>query len=133
MNFKLPHALKAQITDHAMTTPAVEVCGLLASKGATVCSVYPIPNIAEQPATSFYMEPHAQIAALKAMRQHGEALCAIYHSHPNSEAWPSDRDLQLAAYPGTAYLIVSLLKKEPEINAFMFNGKRFSPITLEII
>lgn len=133
MNFKLPRVLKDHIIDHALTTPTVEVCGLLANNGGAVCSVYPIPNIAEQPATSFYMEPHAQIAALKTMRQQREKLCAIYHSHPNSEAWPSDRDLKLAAYPGTAYLIVSLKNTEPEINAFMFDGKIFSPITLEII
>ena len=133
MNFKLPQALKDHMLDHALETPEVEVCGLLATKGVEPVSLYRVPNIAADPSTTFYMDPQAQIAALKVMRESGEELCGIYHSHPNSEALPSSRDRQQAAYPGTAYLIVSLMNAEPEIGSFIFDGNAFHDLALDIV
>ncbi len=133
MNFKLPQALRNHMLDHALETPKIEVCGLLAAKGSEPVSQYRIPNIASDPSTTFYMDPQAQISALKVIRESGEELCGIYHSHPNSEALPSDRDRQQAAYPGTAYLIVSLMNSEPEIGSFIFDGNVFHDLTLEIV
>ncbi len=132
MIFRLPQTLRNHMLDHVLETPEIEACGLLSAKGSETVSLYRIPNIATDPSTTFYMEPQAQIAALKTMRQHGEQLCGIYHSHPNSEALPSDRDLRQAAYPGTAYLIISLMKAEPEIGSFMFDGEAFHDLKLEI-
>lgn len=45
-------------------------------------------------------------------------MLAIYHSHPDSEAFPSAKDVQLAFYPDSLYIIVSLVKKEPVVKAF---------------
>ncbi len=133
MDFNLPQFLKDHILDHALETPEIEVCGLLAAKGLEPVSLYRIPNIASDPSTTFYMEPQSQIAALKVIRESGEELCGIYHSHPTSEALPSSRDLQQAAYPGTAYLIVSLMNSEPEIGSFIFDGHVFHDLTLDIV
>lgn len=131
-NFTLPTALYQHILQHAQNSDGLEVCGLLAEDQSGVCSVYRIPNISEEPKNSFYMDPSAQIAALRTMRQESEQLCGIYHSHPRSEAIPSDRDQRMAAYPGTAYLIVSLLQTEPEMKAYLFDGDQFQPLNLVI-
>lgn len=137
MLFKLPQQLKKHMFDHALETPDQEVCGLLAThmtiEDQLPVSLYRIPNIAVEPATSFYMQPQSQIAALKTMREHGEHLCGIYHSHPRSEALPSEQDLQEAAYPGTAYFIISLKNDEPELGSFLFTGDAFEKIELNII
>ena len=134
MSFKLPQVLKNHMLEHALETPDTEVCGLLAGIRSDQTSLYRIPNIAEHPSSSFFMEPQAQIAALKTMRQHGESLSGIYHSHPTSTALPSPKDLQEAAYPGTAYLIVSLLRPaEPEIGSFLFDGVAFQKLDLDIV
>lgn len=45
------------------------------------------------------------------MRNQGEELFAIYHSHPTAPAQPSSADLELAAYPDAVYLIISLNTK----------------------
>lgn len=132
MTFILPKELKQHMLDHALTSPQHEVCGLLAGNSFGLTSLYRIPNIAEDPATTFYMQPQAQITALKNMRLSDETLCGIYHSHPNSEAFPSDRDLQQAAYPGAAYLIISLKEAEPVIGSFMFDGEQFQDIEMII-
>ena len=57
------------------------------------------------------MEPKQQVAAMKTMRESGEELFAIYHSHPNAPAIPSARDIEQAAYPDAYYLIISLNTK----------------------
>jgi len=56
----------------------------------------------------FAMDPTQQITAMRTMRERGETLFAIYHSHPNSPPLPSATDLAQANYPDTLYLIISL-------------------------
>jgi len=132
LSLLLPATLEASLLAHALATPSVEVCGLLGGAGMRALSRYTVTNAAPQPATMFLMEPRAQLRALQAMRNHGEALVGIYHSHPASPALPSARDLEFAAYPGVAYLIVSLLDREaPVLGCFVFDGQGFAPLTLE--
>jgi proteasome lid subunit RPN8/RPN11 len=53
------------------------------------------------------------------MRERGEQLLAIYHSHPRSnEPVPSDTDVRLAYYPAAVYFIVGLGGTEPVLRAF---------------
>ena len=54
------------------------------------------------------MDPRDQIDALREMRERGESLFAIYHSHPDSPPAPSETDLKQAGYPEALYLIISL-------------------------
>lgn len=116
---------------HAAATPAIEVCGLLGGRGARATSIYRVRNAAARPAIEFEMEPASQIAALREMRRRGERLVGIYHSHPRGPARPSARDLAEAAYPGVAYLILSLARRTaPRIAAFRFDGQAFRPLRL---
>ena len=52
------------------------------------------------------------------MDESGEELAAIYHSHTKSPAYPSQTDINLAAYPGVVYLIVSLAEGEEPLRGF---------------
>lgn len=54
------------------------------------------------------MNPKQQIEIFRKMRDRGEELYAIYHSHPDSPALPSSEDLQQAYYPEALYIIVSM-------------------------
>lgn len=130
--FKIPADIRDYLQQHALSTPETEVCGLLSAKGTKVVSAYKVKNISKQPASNFHMQPEGQIMAMMTMRQHNEQFCAIYHSHPRSEAIPSIKDREQAAYPGTAYLIISLLNKIPEICAYHFDGENFSTMELQI-
>jgi proteasome lid subunit RPN8/RPN11 len=68
---------------------------------------------------------------LKEMEGEGLRMVAIYHSHTHSRAYPSQTDLGRAFFPGTgepnfpdtAYVIVSLIEKKPELRAFMIGEK----------
>lgn len=104
----LPRNLVNRLLAHAQQSPEAEVCGLISARAGIPVRVYPVPNAASDPARLFFMEPSAQIRAMATMRERGETLFAIYHSHPHSPATPSARDLAEATYPEALYLIISL-------------------------
>ena len=71
----------------------------------------------------FALDPRAQIDAMRAMREHGEELSAIYHSHPDSPPLPSLADIEQHEYPAVLYLIISLgIKGVLEIRGFHIHG-----------
>lgn len=107
----IPRRLAQQLLHLAQISPDCEICGLIGGKDGVPMTCYPIVNVAEHPAQRFLLDPKQQIAAMRAMRDQGEELFAIYHSHPSAPAFPSITDLEQAAYPEALYLIISLNTK----------------------
>jgi proteasome lid subunit RPN8/RPN11 len=130
----LPITLVNKILTHAQHSPESEVCGLIAERDGRAGEVYPIANVADTPDTLFAMEPAAQIEAMRRMRENGEQLFAIYHSHPHAPAQPSARDLEEAAYPEALYLIVSLdTKGVLEMQGFRLQNGGVEKVDLEVV
>lgn len=130
----LPRTLVNQLLHQAQVSPQTEVCGLIGVAPQGTVSVYPIANVAESPAQLFRMEPSAQIAAMRRMRERGESLFAIYHSHPHAPALPSARDLEEAAYPEALYLVISLNTKGVlEMRGFRLEEGRSQEVELEVL
>jgi proteasome lid subunit RPN8/RPN11 len=71
------------------------------------------------------MDPGEQLHVQKQMRERKEEMVAIFHSHPQSPAYPSAKDVQLAFYEDVFYVIVGLSEdKVNEIMAFtIIEGK----------
>ena len=70
------------------------------------------------------------------MRERGEQLLAIYHSHPRAtDPFPSETDVRLAYYPTAVYLIVGLGNQEPCLKAFRISEKegKWQPAPLSIV
>jgi proteasome lid subunit RPN8/RPN11 len=58
------------------------------------------------------------------MRDRGEGLLAIYHSHPRAaNPNPSETDVRLAYYPSAKYLIIGLGGAEAVIKAFSISER----------
>ena len=92
---------------------------------------YPVANVAEHPQQRFLLDAGQQISAMAKMREQGEDLFAIYHSHPTAPALPSTHDLELAAYPDALYLIISLNTKGIlEMRGFKIHRKTAQEIPL---
>jgi proteasome lid subunit RPN8/RPN11 len=104
----LPRPLINQILAQSQAHPEREVCGLIGARDGEPATCYPVANVADAPDRLFQMDPSGQIAAMKAMRERGEALFAVYHSHPDAPARPSPTDLAEDTYPDVLKLVVSL-------------------------
>lgn len=115
---------------HAASTPDIEVCGLLGGHGDRALSVYPVKNIAQNQSRQFLMDPEQQIDTMRNMREKGEQLWGIYHSHPDTPATPSTRDRLYAAYPDIFYIILSLEYKSPVIKCYYFDGDSFLEVSV---
>jgi len=108
---KIPRIIATRILQHALHDPDQEVCGLIAARDGEPSRCFPVANIATDSERRYQMDPQTQIDALREIRESGEQLFAIYHSHPTSAAAPSLTDVVEAAYPDVLYLIVSLNTK----------------------
>lgn len=107
----IPRPLVNQMLHHAQLLPETEVCGLIGAHNEKPVSCYPVSNIAKNPAYHYEMNPAEQIEAMRKMKETNETLFAIYHSHPHAGAFPSRKDVVMANYPETLYLIISLNTK----------------------
>jgi proteasome lid subunit RPN8/RPN11 len=107
----LPRPLVNQLLHWAQESPEAEVCGLIGARGGHPTTCYPVRNAAEQPGARFRLDPEEQIEVMQRMRERGEQLFGIFHSHPTSPAEPSPLDVSEAAYPDALYLIISLNTK----------------------
>jgi proteasome lid subunit RPN8/RPN11 len=108
---ELPRSLVNQILHHAQSTPDLEVCGLIGGREGTPASCHPVANAATAPQVRFQLDAKGQIEAMRQIRDSGEELFAIFHSHPSAPAEPSPADLAEAAHPDALYLVVSLNTK----------------------
>lgn len=104
----LPRSLINQLLHYAQLSPNAEVCGLVGSKCGMPVRCYPVTNADTQPECRFTMDPAEQIEAMRTLRERGEELFAVFHSHPTASAEPSALDIERAAYPDALHLIVSL-------------------------
>lgn len=95
--------------EHARACSPLECCGLAGGRGGRVESVYELRNVAARPEAAYEAAPEELFAAQRLMRERGEQLLAIYHSHPGSpEPEPSAADVRLAFYPSAVYFIIGL-------------------------
>jgi proteasome lid subunit RPN8/RPN11 len=79
----------------------------------------------EKSSSSYLMEPEEQLRVFLETEKGGLELSAIYHSHPHTAAYPSQRDVDYAFYPDSLILIISLMEKEvPRIEAFQIEKRK---------
>lgn len=100
-----------------------EACGILGGIGFDIKEIYTMTNIESSP-ISYMMDASEQFKIMKDMRNNNLSLAAIFHSHPSSPAYPSNKDLALAFYEDSLYIIVSLMNKEPEAKAFIIKKQK---------
>jgi [CysO sulfur-carrier protein]-S-L-cysteine hydrolase len=109
-----------EILLHAEQASPSECCGLIGgSVDGQTQSIYSLTNVAPNTEVAYEAAPEELFAAQRQMRQRGETLLAIYHSHPQaSDPTPSETDVRLAYYPSAIYLIVGLAGTAPVVRAF---------------
>ena len=94
---------------HAREVSPAECCGLVGGNGERARTVYRLRNVARDRQVGYEAAPEELFAAQRLMRERGEELLGIYHSHPRStEPTPSETDVRLAYYPSAIYFIIGL-------------------------
>ena len=122
---------------HAGDAAPRECCGLVGgSNPGRAQTIYPMRNAAADPLTTYEAAPEDLFAAQRAMRERGEHLLGIYHSHPRAGApTPSATDVRLAYYPSAVYFIVGLGGEQPSLHAFRISESegRWEPFEYEVV
>lgn len=118
----------SEIIAHARASDPSECCGLIGgADNGCARTVYQLSNVAADPLVTYEAAPEDLFAAQRQMRERGEHLLAIYHSHPRSaQPSPSATDVRLAFYPSAIYLIIGLGGPKPVTEAFRISEKEQS-------
>ena len=126
----------ARIFAHASEQQPHECCGLIGGNSAgQATTIYELRNIAADKSVTYEAAPEDLFASQRQMRERGEHLLAIYHSHPRSvQPVPSETDVRLAYYPDAVYFIVGLGGAEPVLRAFRISERdeRWEPVEYEV-
>jgi len=131
---KIPKALVEAMFAHAEEAHPEECCGLLAGRNGLPTHLYRIQNVHATPRVFYEMAPKEQFYAFKNMRHNGLDLVAIYHSHPESPARPSDSDIRLAYDSDPFYVLMSLQNRhDPELRAYRIIDGAVTEEPVEIV
>jgi [CysO sulfur-carrier protein]-S-L-cysteine hydrolase len=112
----IPQPIIDAIIAHARRDFPLEACGILGGTDGVVSEHYPMANT-DLSNEHFMMAPKEQFAVIKDLRAKGKAMLAIYHSHPETPARPSEEDIRLALTPDVSYVIVSLAGETPDVKS----------------
>src|SRR5262245_27090854 len=127
---RIPKRILEAIIGHATAELPMECCGLLA--GRIECGIgmvthhFPLPNIAEQPASEFLSEPRAMLAVDKAIRAARIDVLAVYHSHPASEPVPSRNHRERSYSDSVQNLIIGFQNGLPIVRAWWLSASDHS-------
>ena len=119
------------IIDHAMREAPRECCGIIAGRYGVPIRLYETRNVAQ--GNRLYEIDPAQLIDLefRELPAQGLELVAIYHSHPESPAYPSATDVELAFWPDALFLICSLADRDqPGIRGFRIRDGAIDEVAL---
>jgi proteasome lid subunit RPN8/RPN11 len=130
----LQDELRARIEAEARESFPRECCGLIEGvredNAVRVCALHATNNLATAP-DRFEIDPAAQFRLMGALRGTGREVVGCYHSHPNSRAEPSARDLENASEQGFVWLIAALgAGNDVRLAAFICENRAFAPLPL---
>lgn len=130
---KIPKDIHDDLLAHAREGFPLEICGILGGREGTVEQAFRMTNV-DASNEHFTLEPREQFAVAKLLRAAGLEMLAVYHSHPESPARPSEEDIRLALTPGISHVIVSLLDAErPVLKSFKINDGVVTSEEVEIV
>lgn len=125
-------AVRLAIERHALQSRPSECCGLLSGKNGLITHAHALRNDADRPETRYFASPEDLFSAMRKIREAGQVLLGIYHSHPRAQAYPSAADVEMAFYPEAIYFIISL---EPRIDlrAFKIENPRIEAVDVAVV
>ena len=102
---------KKILTEHAENEKPNESCAILFGKDDTVSEIFLTKNIEESP-INFTISNEQLIEGYKIAEERKVDVIGIFHSHPNSEAYPSNTDKKFMESNPVAWVIYSGANKD---------------------
>jgi [CysO sulfur-carrier protein]-S-L-cysteine hydrolase len=103
---RIPQVIYTEMQAHVVAGYPNEACGALGSKDGQVVKHYPTANAAENSGDFSIIDPEDLLRIYDDIDEYdGEMI--YYHSHPQSEAYPSRRDKEWAKRNKLYYIIFS--------------------------
>ncbi|MGH2981168.1 MAG: Mov34/MPN/PAD-1 family protein [Solirubrobacterales bacterium] len=122
-----------EIVAHAREEAPNECCGMIGGSSATAANLYRSIN-AEASPLRYSLDAQDQFRIMQEIERRGEELVGIYHSHTASAAYPSQTDVNLAAYPDAIYVIVSLQDGDsPDVRGFWIRDGKIEDAELDAV
>ena len=119
---EIPNSILDDMIAHAKAGFPLEVCGILGGTGESVSAIYRMTNT-DASNEHFMMDPKEQFAVVKDLRAKGLSMRAVYHSHPETPARPSEEDIKLALTPGVSHIIISLAdSQQADVKSFKISN-----------
>ena len=132
LDLEIPKDLLNRIIEHARQEYPLESCGLLAGKKGKITKFYPMANT-KKSSSCYLMEPEEQLKVFQEIEKGGLELSAVYHSHPHTAAFPSQRDVDYAFYPDSLILIISLMDKDvPQVEVFQIEKGKIEKKAIKV-
>ncbi|HSD23633.1 MAG TPA: M67 family metallopeptidase [Solirubrobacterales bacterium] len=118
--------------EHAREEAPNECCGILGGRDGEATTLYRATN-AERSPLRYTLDPNDLFRiTFREIPENGEEMLAIYHSHTASPAYPSQTDINLATYPDSIYLIVSLAEGEEPLRGFRIDDGEVSEVDVSV-
>ena len=102
---------KKILTEHAENEKPNESCAILFGKDNTVSEVFLTKNTEESP-VNFTISNEQLIEGYKIAEEKKIEVIGIFHSHPNSEAYPSNTDKKFMQSNPVVWIIYSGTNKD---------------------
>ena len=132
LKLEIPENIYMEIILQAKEEAPIEACGILAGRNRRIEKRYRMENV-DKSSDHFMMLPEEQFKVVKDIRSSGFEMLAIYHSHPETPARPSQEDIRLALTPDVVYVIVSLKdENNPVLKGFLIAKESIIEVPLTI-
>ena len=89
---KITRDIIDDIVTHGELEAPLEACGYLAEKDGVICKSIAMKNVDASP-IHYSMDPKEQFNAVRNCREAGLTIRAVYHTHPETDAYPSAEDI----------------------------------------
>ena len=131
--FRIEDHFVQEMVAHSREEAPNECCGILAGPPGQVAALYRTVNASASP-VRYSIEPKEILRIAQELEEKDWEMLAFYHSHTHSHAYPSATDIQLAFWPDSLYLIVSLADpQQPVIRGFYLRDGQVAEEEMEIV
>ena len=128
----LPKDYVDEMIAHAKEDVPNECCGIIAGKDGVATKLYRAIN-AEASPYRYSVEPKDLLRIYRDLDSNDWDVLVIYHSHTQTEAYPSPTDTRLAAWEDAYYVLVSLQDDDnPVVRAFRIQDGEVTEEELEV-